>query len=243
MSQISKQVANRLDWARFVLSSYRVHREEMAEDVEARITDSSVLTAGRLLEDLDELVAGLERQTDTMRTSELELSAELADDHRVRADRDTFFEKLRDGLTRTRTFFADEFDDTVADSYGMQDAPPRTPDKLVPYAQNVVAHLRREPRAGVDAIGLSYDTDQMADRLDGWSTELEDALDRIDIEIREVELLRAERDKVVEEWEQRYLGTAKLLEGLYILAGRPDLAKRVRPTKRRSRGVDTPRSS
>src|SRR4051794_19389800 len=57
-------------------------------------------------------------------------------------------------------------------------------------------------------------------------------------EARELEKALGARDQAVELWTEVYQGVATALSGLYRLAGRKDLADRVRPTSRTLSGED-----
>ncbi|MFW5968813.1 MAG: hypothetical protein ACOCV2_14910 [Persicimonas sp.] len=240
MAEISLQVANRIKWARFVLASYRIHGKE----VEGTLADQYDGLAGydgdQMADTLAALAARLANVTDAMRGAEMALAAELADDDQVRDERDELVERLREELYGARDASERTFGEDVAAAYGLAGTPPQQSDSLLAYGRNAVNLMRDEPRSNDDVFGNTIDTDKMADKLEQTLDELEDALEALDTEKREAHAVRAERDEVVEEWTQVYRGTANALSGLYLLAGRKDLAERVRPTVRRSSGRTEP---
>jgi hypothetical protein len=195
--------------------------------------DSLQKVMSALLERLDTL-------SHAMRGAELALSAELSEDADYRSKRDELTETLRDKLVGAKSRLDRTYEDETTRSYGLGEMPPFQPDDLVAYAENVVNLLRQTPRTDTDLLGIELDTGRIADSIEQSGTELERALADVDAEVREAHTLRAERDKVVEEWENAYRGTATLLSGLYLLANREDLAERVRPTVRQSTGRDEP---
>ena len=84
----------------------------------------------------------------------------------------------------------------------------------------------------------SSSTATLAKGLDGPLAELDVALATVRREHREAEQALVERDRVIAAWTDIYQSCASIAEGLLRLAGRPELAARVRPTERRARGEE-----
>jgi|GEM_PF-2767807 hypothetical protein len=56
-------------------------------------------------------------------------------------------------------------------------------------------------------------------------------------EEREVQASLENREQKISEWKNAYVGVASILAGFYQLAGRIDLADRIRPTVRKTTGA------
>lgn len=234
MAKISTQVGNRIQWARYVLASYRIHGARVEQTLEDQYPGGMTGTTMSVMAERLALIS------ETMRQSELQLTAEMADDQVVRDRRKELVNDLRDALYRGDRLLEDAFGEQVAKSYGLANAPPRQADSLIAYAANVINLLEERPRSDTDLFGNAVDTTKVAAALSKLCEQLEETLEDLDTEQREEHAARADRDKIVDEWAQVYRGTAEVLSGMYLLAGRKDLADRVRPTVRKSSGKSKP---
>jgi hypothetical protein len=240
MSEISKQVANRIAWARFVVSSCRIHGEPV-KAVLAQLYDGiDGFDGTQFGEVMDTAAARLGTATDEMRAAELALAAELSDDDEHRGRRDEVVEQLREELFAGRDVLERGLGEGAASAYGLSSAPPRRPDALLAFAENVINLLQETPESGTDVFGNAVETAAIASSLEQSHARLEAALDQIDQETRKAQQARAARDEVVDQWAEVYRGTATVLSGLFLLAGRRDLADRVRPTIRGTAGKSEP---
>ncbi len=69
--------------------------------------------------------------------------------------------------------------------------------------------------------------------------DLGDSLDEVDLKRREAQITQAAKNEALREFKAAYSAAIRLLEAMTILAGKPELAERVRPTsRRRSSGSD-----
>jgi hypothetical protein len=238
MAELSTQVANRINWARFVLSSIRKDGPEVKDVLQEEYQGLSGFIAGLFVALLAVLAARLSRITDAMRGTELALSAELADDDPIRDVRDERTAHLRETLFRARHSIEGGFGESQSIQYGIAEMPPEQPDRLMAFAKNGIHLLRKLNRAEADIFGNIIDTAKIAERIEESYAALNEALKDVDDEMREAHHARAERDETVAEWRRVYRGTAEILSGLYLLAGREDLANRVRPTIRNAEGKE-----
>lgn len=83
-------------------------------------------------------------------------------------------------------------------------------------------------------------TKKAADALDAAVAPLREVMQGMLVDERENEAALTARDRAIAEWAIIYQGVANMLSGLYRLAGRDDLADRIRPTVRRAEGLDQP---
>ncbi|QDG49860.1 hypothetical protein FIV42_03625 [Persicimonas caeni] len=240
MAEISTQVANRVQWNRFVQSSVSVNQADVEAELDQKYSSYDSYIDGLFAALPEVLMARLEAMTVEMSQTELELTEEMADDGRARDRRDAQVGELRDRMYKGRGAVQTAFDEEAADEYGLASTPPSAPDDLLTFARNSMHLLEKNPRVEQDIFGNTVDTQKIVGALQSACDSLEQALQSVDEETRQAHAARAKRDATVERWEQTYRGTAQVLSGLYLLAGRPDLAERVRPTMRSSQGKAEP---
>jgi hypothetical protein len=85
--------------------------------------------------------------------------------------------------------------------------------------------------------GVTVQPKLLADDLAAGAAALQTALDATKREEREAQLTLEAKNRAAEAWQQTYQGVGSALYGLYLLAGRKDLAERVMPTARRRSGL------
>jgi len=122
--------------------------------------------------------------------------------------------------------------------YGLGSESPRVPAKLLQYGQNVRKLLDEAPTKVTSPLGSSFDTVVASQAVGKACEELAATVEDDDREARELESAMARRDRADATWSEVYQGTASMLEGLYRLAGWKELADKVRPTQRKTRGED-----
>lgn len=241
MSNMSIQVQNRSNNARFTVSSERTHRDEVVRGLLARnaalpVTEQIDENTIRVF--LDWLASTIEHKTEAMVTAELAYVTEQLDDPMVRARRDEAAVSALGGITRARMRIGSVWGDEGLVLYGMNKPLPRLPHEVAAYVRVVVDRLRKTPRTDPDGIGGVVDTEILADALEGTLTPLRQALDDVNTEQRELHGTMLKRDAEVADWYEVYHGGATAMMGLYRMAGQREMAQRVRPTKRRAAGLE-----
>ncbi len=89
-------------------------------------------------------------------------------------------------------------------------------------------------------LGVNVERVGLSANFESDLEELSNSLTEVDLKSREAEITQTAKDEAMSEFNVIYGATIRLLEALAILAGNPELAKRVRPTRRRrSSGSDT----
>ncbi len=243
MSNMSIQVQNRSNNARFTVSSERTHRDEVMQGLLAR---NAALPAAQRIDEstirlfLDWLASNIEHKTEAMVTAEVAYVAEQLDDPGVRAGRDEATVSALGGIARTRMRIGSVWGDDGLALYGLNKPLPRLPHEVAGYVRVVIDLLRKTPRTVDDGIGGVVDTEILAAALDGLLTLLRQALDDVNTEQRELHSTMLKRDAEVADWYEVYHGGATAMTGLYRMAGQREMAQRVRPTKRRAAGLEPP---
>lgn len=185
-----------------------------------------------------QLAGSLEGATETLMARELEYTAEQADDGPIRDARDA---KVKFGVTvlsRLRTAVEDTLGTAALRTYGLHQETPRVPRAVMAQAQNVAKLLRKTPTTAKTDFGSTFDTAAAATTLETLHKELSGLISDEDREERELHDAATRRNRAQEVWGRTYQGVATTLEGLYLVAGLPELADRVRPTQRAARGED-----
>lgn len=244
MAKMSVQVQNRSANAAFVVSSHVEHRGAVVAGLLAH--NASLPEEERVGEEtvrgfLDWLASTMRHKTETMVAAEMAYVDEQADDPIVRERRDQAVGPLITCMTRVRSYVSAVLGEAGLATYGLRDVVPRqNPATLSEYARVVARLLRTHPRSQSDGIGGTFDTEVLASSIDQARAPLAEALDEMVVEQRQLEGAMLARDRAAREWNEIYVNGATTFASLYRLAGRGDLADRVRPTVRRSEGRDAP---
>lgn len=183
------------------------------------------------------IVALMWAANDHLDQAEAGLVDELGDDAPLRAERDETRDKLRADMSETREAVKVVAKAADAKQLGLAGVTPRVPDELVTYAKNVVDQFRK--RGGqLGRLGVQIDLKEAADQITPRIDRLEQIVDQLVTESREEQLARAKRDDADRRWERVYRGGAWILYGHLIMAGRDELAERLRPTLAQASGAD-----
>lgn len=233
MSTPSKLVANRLATGRYLLSSARINTDAIARAVADEVPDLKLTEVRHVIQ---ALAAYLARMSDAMEAAEGEYTREQSDDPKARKHRDLMAEALAGELAETREMLLGTFGPDATAFYGLRGTLPTRPETLLTTASNILRLLREQPAPTPRKPWMTLDLAALADELDTHVEALRTALDAISDEERELHLAKTARDAAVERWSRTYPGVGATFEGLYRVAGRADLAARIRPTQRRAEG-------
>ena len=113
--------------------------------------------------------------------------------------------------------------------YGLEESPPAGARALATYAHNAVALLRAQPQVLEGRFGDHLETDRIAERVEAPLRALDDYLATLDEAAADQRGAYLERERASDDWVRVWRGTSTVLSGLFYLAGRADLAARVRP--------------
>lgn len=237
MAQRTMQVENRLRNGDAVVASGRTHRDVIAAAVAKRL---EVLSEKEVKKLIDAICARLELAGNVLGVAEDQHVAEQADDVVPRQARDAAMQNLLGLYARVRNRVENALGDPGLARYGLDGATPRTASGLASRMESSIKLMRRDPAVLDDGLGDPVSTTKLATNLAAALAPLTAALESLRTEERENEAALTDRDRALGEWTGVYQGVATLLSGLYRLAGRDDLADRIRPTERRASGLETP---
>ena len=237
-SKLSKMAANRLAVTTTVTSSANVHGAELAATLHQTLFPSGPVKpelTERLLEALSD---ALDRAAAQMQQADLAHAAELLDDEGPRLRRDGAQTLLLETLYGQRDTLAALYGSDTVREYGLADSIPTQAVQLLQRGRAVESLLRKTPisakplRTGV-TVKASALADELAPRIESLAVALSD----VQRESREAQLTMERKSQAAASWENTYQGVTYAFYGLYLLAGRKDLADRIEPTARRRAGL------
>lgn len=238
MAKTSKMTANRLTVSRTVHSSVATHGEEIGDALAAALFPKgppAKLTVAQVVTAIGDVLA---RADSAVAAADLAHSAELSDDEPVRVERQAAEANLREKLLRKREFMSGAHGVAVTRAYGLDGALPESAQQLLLLSANVETLLRTRPLTEKPVqAGVTIQPKLLADDLQVASQALQTALAAIKREEREAQLTLEGKNRAGEAWQSAYQAVSSTLSGLYLLAGRKDLAERVTPTARRRAGL------
>lgn len=237
MSSASKLVTNRLAAARYVISAAQVHGAAVARAI---ATDVPGLSEAQARHVIERLTARLTEASARLEQAEGEYTREQSDDPAVRQQRDASATALAELLTGMRQLLLDHVSDTAVRVYGLNNPTPATADALLVTGANTLRLLQTHPLDLPKRPWLQVDGAALASEVARHVDALRSALEGLRIEERELQAAKSARDAALEDWTRVYVGVAGTLESLFRLAGRTELAARLRPTNRRASGQVAP---
>lgn len=181
-------------------------------------------TLDDLKNDLEEVIANLEQADDAH-------LAEVANDNRLRRLRDeitTRMLRLLINLSRTidHSYGAFAAEEELGIGAGLRPIPDqidvarRAVDKLTPEFQ-----FPRPSLWGVDLV-----PEELRQEIEEPTRQLGEVLARLRDERKKLELSLRRKNEAVAEFDRVYSYTTLWLKGMFLAAGEPDLARRIRPT-------------
>jgi hypothetical protein len=243
VSKLSKQVENRVIVSGKVVAAVRTHRAGIAvvlaaQAEAAKAPGSQAPTAKDFEKVMEAWAATLEKGADDMREAELAYTAEQADDVAPRGERDALAAEGISLMTKLRSSVEDVLGAAGLATYGLSGATPRAPRAVESHMTNVISLLVQKPAVVTTDLGGKFDTAAVVAAITPKRDALKGVLGTLDNEARELEEAMGKRDAAVEAWIDVYQGVATAFSGVCRLAGRKDLADRVRPTTRTVSGED-----
>lgn len=243
MTKLGKEIENRLIVSRKVIAAATTHgpglATVLAEKALAAKGEGEAPKAAVFKAMFASLAAMLTSATDALEAAELAYTAEQADDVAPRTARDKAKERLLSLMVKLGSTVEDAMGADALKSYGLSGDTPRAPKALSSYVGNVIHLMTKNPASVTTDVGGKYSTATTVAILQERKAELDAALKDVDREARELEGSLGKRDQTMERWAEAYQGIANSLTGLFRLAGRKDLAERVRPSSRTVSGEDS----
>lgn len=236
----TKSILKRQRTISAVLAAFRAHVQEVLPALGERLTP--FLREGETLPDFG-LVQGLVgRLLDDVRTRLVEAEKlhldELDQDLGPRFELRQLVSTVRSKLMAIRRIGEGLFGlERSAEIVPVEGPTAENPEALWRQAELTVSRLRKpdlaSPSVALDAV--DFVPSQVADELETDVTALRQSLDAVGLERRKAESTLSARDQMVGESDLVLRGSVRLLTGYFLLAGRPDLARRIRLTLRRAR--------
>ncbi len=191
---------------------------------------------------LEEFCAAIGRtllqKMEAERDADMALALDEFETKEVRAMRDEAFGTKSERMRALRNGMLASYGENTLDMYGMKEAVPEVPHRLVPYAINVAQRLEKRPIVQAPrAFMPAFDSAVIAADIRVMAGDLQHGIDEVGRETREDQLARAERDVARDMSWRTYQALTTTVEGLFRLIDRNDLAERVRLTSRRRAGL------
>jgi hypothetical protein len=232
----SKQITDRQKEALAVIAAGETHRAEIIKGLGAILTP--VLRSREKLPDLELFIElhlrSLQQALDTLLETDEAYQRELLDDDAPRQARDAAAALLYERLVELRELVTGVYGAAAAREAGFNANTPRDPVQLSRFANQVGKALASVKLPKPRLRGASLQTRELSDELDEKRKELDGHLAVVARETKEAQAALSARQTAQDLFDERYTGVASLLSGLLRLAGKPDLADRVRMTWRRS---------
>lgn len=237
-TKLSKMAANRLAVSATVTSSAAVHGAQLAKDLHAVLFPAGPVRPDVTEKFIDALGQLLDRAAQQVQEADLLHSAELLDDEEPRQRRDGLSAELSATLLGLRDTLTGLYGADTTRAYALADALPQLPTQLAQRARIVESLLRKQPLpARAARAGVTVKASALADELSPLIDQLAAALEDVQRESREAQLSLENKTRAAETWHRTYQGVTSAFYGLYLLAGRKDLAERIEPTARRRAGL------
>lgn len=236
----SKQVVDRQKEAQAVIAAGTTHAPAIVEGLTALL--APVLQRGEKLPDLELLLKLALRvlegaQRDLVDADEA-YQRELLDDAEPRQRRDESAAALREQLMAVRDLLEGIFGEAMARRSGFTAETPEEPVLLSRFARQVSGSIQAGTLPKPRLPGLKINPTELSAELDARRARLDQALADVTRESKEAQAGLSARDAATASFDTLYQGVANLVVGLLRLAGKPDLAARVRLTWRRSGPAD-----
>lgn len=243
MVKKSSQVVNSSANGAYVLSSAQYHGEEIAHELarlEMDLPADVRLGEHGLRKVFQWLGAMLGHHNNALTDAEMSYLSERADKDPVRIRRDDLVASLLTLHQSARSRVETSLGSDELFTYSLDGRLPRVAATLVEHTEVIIQLLRDKPQVLPDALSGDLDTRQIADTLEDTLGQLRQTLANLTQEQREADSAMLRRNNALIVWRLIYRGVAAALTGLYLLAGREDLAQRIRPTSRRASGEELP---
>lgn len=233
----SKQVVDRARSAASVSASIDAHADELQQKLSELLQPH--LGRGEKLPDFGLVVKLAARllaaESSALGAADRAHEAEQGDDSAPREERDEAEAELRDTVVTFRNSISASFGDAGLRALGVWEPPPSDTRGLERYAADFQSALSDDARvvAGKRRKGVKVDRTAMAEELGPQVGRLANAVKVVTKEAAELVATQASKDLALQSNDRTFFGVANTAEGLLMLAGRRDLAAKVRPSSRR----------
>lgn len=224
MTSLKDTIRERLDDGERIVALARKH----AAPVARRLDEAGDMSAEEAEATLERQAARLEAANDTLR-----LAYEAYEGQVNGQDTATLNHRAAGELERilwhAQGRIAEPHGPETLKLYGLEESPPAGHRALATYAHNAVTLLRAHPQRLEGQFGDHLETTQIAEVIEGPLDALADYLASLDDAPGQLKGALARRDLANDQWMRIWRGASTILEGVFLLAERGDLAARVRP--------------
>lgn len=231
----SKLVTDRQKSAEAVIAAGRTHAVAVADAAE-KVFEPYVLGKQKVpdLRVLIELAAAaLEDSAKRMVQADQAHIRELSDDDAPREARDEVAAALSAEIVDLRDWLRGLYGVSALKQLGFSDATPRDPVALSHFADQVIRALHSKSLPAPKRSGVSWEAKEVVKKLTSMRDALEKHLKDVARESREAEATLVAKNNAIAAYDERFAEVATFYVGLFRLAGKTDLAERVRPSTRR----------
>jgi hypothetical protein len=226
----SKQVIDRDKSARSVIAAVENNEERLASSLSGLLklppeATTALLRAlgGRLKEAIDQTVA-----------ADCEHLAELRDDQPVRVERDLAARKIAEALWELRDTLRVAFGEPSVHALGLDGRMPKDPAQIQSLGSMVLSQLASwTPPETCLLAGFAFDAEKCRASLSALVDALSRSITALARERREAEARQVAKDRALAHSDRMFALTAQVLHALLEATGESELARTVRPSKRR----------
>lgn len=181
------------------------------------------LSGKALQEKIDALLAADERH-----------GGELADDKGIRGARDEAALVVHDKLVADREVLTGVAGAAYVAAIGFTGVTPDQPDEVLAFARVVEKRLGEVKAPKSRLPGYEFDAAKWRKEYAPIIQRLDDAIAKVGTEVREAEATQVDKNRAIVASDRTFSRVATLVSALLELGEEPELAARVRPSKRRA---------
>jgi hypothetical protein len=231
----SKAVTDRQKSADAVIAAARTHAGLIADQLSGVVKPYYKKSAP--FPDLQTFLCALADVLQTARndmvTADENHERELADDDEPRNSRDETVLALNDYLVEAREIALGLFGPKPLQKLGFTATVSRDPIVLHRYAGEISSSLRSTTMPTPRVKGAQWNASQVADEIDSYRDKLVSQLESVARENREAQLTLDAKNRAIDAYDSVFSGVASGLCGMLELAGKHELALKVRPSPRK----------
>jgi len=229
----SKSVTDRQKSADAVIAAARTHAGIIADQLSSMV--KPYYKKGSNLPDLQTFVIALadvlQSAKDNMVAADQAHERELADDSDPRTAREQAFSSLSDYLIQAREIAVGLYGAKAMQSVGFL-AIPKDPVVLHRYAGELSTSLRTAQLPKPRVKGAQWDAVEVANVIDNHRKILDEHIQTVARETREAQATLDAKTRAIDFYDCTYAGVSSSLSGLLTLAGKRELAQKLRPSVR-----------
>lgn len=231
----SKQVTDRQKSADSVIAAGETHAEEIAKALGSIAKQH--LKKGQEPPDfalaVRVLCAELSARRDAMISADEAHEAELSDDPAARKARDDASQELYDELVQLREMLVGAYGGAKAAEV-ISGSTPSDPVVLARFAGEVAKNLEKTKLPAPRIKGAKLDAAELSSSLRDKRARVEKALKDVQREAREAQATLDAKSAAINGYDKAFAGAATTLTGLLLLAGKEELAAKIKPSSRRA---------